>query len=154
MSLESCQDCGARWGDAGNCEEIFGSFLVHDYTDPGYGEVHALTVAAYMVQHRRYSDEGLRWIAKQLNAVLYDGVSSAELREIARADARRPEKPGESGRTWKVTRPANAPALPLIAWSMTIVDVAALAHDAASYRAAVRGWAAVTLREMTPWLPT
>lgn len=152
MSQEICPDCGARWGDAGNCEEVFGSFLVQDYTDPGYGEVHALTVATYMVQHRRYSDEGLRWIAKQLNAVLYDGISNAELREIARVDARRAEKSGQSGRTWKISRPAGAPELPPIAWSMTIADVAALAHDAASYRAAVRGWAAVTLREMTPWL--
>lgn len=152
MNAATCPDCGARWTDARTCEEIFGAFLVQDYTDPGYGEVHALTVATYMVQHRRYSDEALRWIAKQLHALLYTGISQIELREIARVDARRPDSPGASGRAWKVTRTANAPELPPIAWSMRITDVAALALDAASYRAAVRQWAAATLREMTPWL--
>lgn len=151
MDAKTCPDCGARWAGV-TCEEIFGDFLVHDYTDPGYGEVHALTVACYMVQHRRYSDEGLRWIARQLRAVLEDGLSNQELREIARADARRPEKPGESGRAWKVTRAPDAAPLPMIAWSMTIVDAYERTRDAESYRAAVRGWARVTLDEMQPWL--
>lgn len=151
MQQQTCPDCGARW-DGATCEEVFGDFLVHDYTDPGYGEVHALTVACYMVQHRRYSDEGLRWIARQLRAVLEEGLSNEELREIARVEARRPEKPGESGRTWKVTRTAAEPTLPPLAWSITIVDVFDCVRDAASYRAAIRDWARVTLEEMQPWL--
>lgn len=149
---DRCPECGARWTQAETCEEIFGAFLVHDFTEPGYGEVHALTVAAFMVQHRRYSDEALRWIAEQIRKVLEDGLTNPGLRQIAMVDARRPQAPGARGRTWKVTRSPNAPALPEIAWSMTIVDVAARAKDAESYRAAVRAWAAVTLREMQPWL--
>lgn len=151
MDAQICPECGARW-DGVTCEEIFGDFLVHDYTDPGYGEVHALTVACYMVQHRRYSDEGLRWIARQLRAVLEEGLSNEGLREFARVEARRPEKPGDSGRTWKVTRAPDAPPLPPVAWSMTIVDAFARVRDAESYRAAIRDWARVTLDEMRAWL--
>ena len=151
MDAQTCPECGARW-DGVTCEEIFGDFLTHDFTDPGYGEVHALTVACYMVQHRRYSDEGLRWIARQLRAVLEEGLSNEGLRELARVEARRPEKPGESGRTWKVTRTPDDPPLPRVAWSMTIVDVFAHVRDAESYRAAIHDWAGVTLEEMQVWL--
>ena len=88
----------------------------------------------------------------QLRAVLEEGLSNEGLRELARVEARRPEKPGESGRTWKVTRTPDDPPLPRVAWSMTIVDVFAHVRDAESYRAAIHDWAGVTLEEMQVWL--
>ena len=44
----SCPECGA----ADNlCQSRFDEFLVLEFTDPGYGAVHHLTVTAYMLQH-------------------------------------------------------------------------------------------------------
>lgn len=143
MSASRCPQCGAAWDSGLTCQDIFDDFLVHDYTDPGYGAVHALTVACYMVQHGQYSDEGLRWIARQLRAILEEGMSADELREVATHDV-------QPGRTWKVNRGPDDPGLPPIRWSMTIVDVFARVRDADSYRAAIRAWARVTLDEMQP----
>lgn len=142
----TCPECGASLEKDASCQEIFESFLVLDYTDPGYGAVHLLTVACYMIQHRRYSDEGLAWIEEKLRSFLEAGVPTEAIRRQAVKEV------GQDRRAWKVTRPPDAPPLPEIAWSVTIADVAANARDAGSYREWVRKWARATLDEMGPWL--
>lgn len=44
----NCSECGA----ADNlCKSRFDEFLALEFSDMGYGTVHNLTVAAYMIQH-------------------------------------------------------------------------------------------------------
>jgi hypothetical protein len=138
---EYCPICGASPVDGKSCEDIFNEFLVLEFTDPDYGTVHMITVAAYMVQHGRYSDEGLVWIKEQLRRHL-EGVSFQEIRREASSQV------SNSSRGWKVTRPTDAPPLPKVNWSMTIADVAKENHDAESYCRSIRKWGKVTLDEM------
>jgi hypothetical protein len=70
----TCSECGAVLQDESSCQEIFDSFLALEFEDPAYGEVHFLTVACFMIQHQRYSDEALAWIAQSLRAYLEEGV--------------------------------------------------------------------------------
>jgi len=49
-----------------------------------------------------------------------------------------------------IRRPADAPPLPKVAWSLTIADVAARMHDADSYCRLIEEWGRVTLKEMGP----
>jgi hypothetical protein len=139
-----CPECGAILNENESCQSIFDEFLVLEYTDPAYGAVHFLTVACFMVQHGRYSDEALAWIEGQLRAYLDEGVPAGHIRRQAAKET------NQGKRTWKVIRPADAPPLPKVAWSMTIADVAAQYQDAESYRALVTDWARRTLQEMKP----
>jgi hypothetical protein len=141
-----CPECAAILDEDTSCQAIFEAFLVLEYTDPGYGEVHMLTVACFMIQHGRYSDEALVWMAQKLRAYLEEGVSAEQLRQQATKEA------DQGKRTWKVTRQPDARKLPEIAWSMTIADVAAHYQDAGSYRDLVRQWAWSTLQEMRPFI--
>ena len=147
-----CPECGARQRDGKNCQTIFDEFLAWEFSDPAFGAVHMLTVACFMIQHRRYSNDGLAWIAQKLRETLEQGVSPAEIRRQVTREV------GQAQRGWKVTRQPGEPPLPRIAWSMTIADVdagcraASGAPDPARYRDLIHQWARVTLSEMTPML--
>jgi len=140
----TCPICGSPTGDDRRCDEIFGELMALEFTDPAYGEVHALTVATYMVQHGQYSDEALAWILPKIRALLEDGLTGEQLRKIAASDL------GDGPRKWKVTRRPGDRPLPRIAWEITISDVARQADDAGRYRAAVKDWARATLRQQPP----
>ncbi len=148
----TCSECGARQRDGKDCQAIFDEFLVWEFTDAAFGEVHMLTVACFMIQHGRYSDDGLAWIEQKLRETLEQNISPSTIRrQAARAV-------GQAQRSWKVTRQPGEPLLPPIAWSMTIADVAAGCRDASGapdavrYRHLIRQWAKTTLREMAPWV--
>ena len=141
----TCPECGAAL-DETTCQSIFDSFLALEFSDPAYGAVHMLTVACFMIQHMRYSDEGLVWIEKKLRDVLVNEVPVDEIRREAGRET------GQGKRTWKVTRQPGERALPKIAWSMTIADVSANTRDATTYCQMVTRWAMVTLAEMRPWI--
>jgi hypothetical protein len=137
-----CAECGADLPADTTCEWIFGAFLEKDYVDPGYGAVHFLTVSVFMIQHGRYSDKALAWIQPLMRDFLSEKLTQEQIRRLARPTT------DQTNRAWKVTRPADAPAAPRPAWSMTIADVAARAKDAESYRAAVKEWARRTLEQV------
>jgi hypothetical protein len=139
---ETCGECGARAGAGKSCQAIFDEFLALEFSDPSYGAVHFLTVACFMVQHGRYSDEGLKWIRGMLRRYFDEALSAEQLRELAGKDT------SSAQRTWKVGRAPGAPPAPRIAWRMTIQDVAAQQRDAESYRRLVRQWARETLSQM------
>jgi hypothetical protein len=147
---EPCPECGAIQPDGKPCQAIFDDFLVLEFSDPAFGEVHMLTVACFMIQHERYSDEGLRWIEKQLRDHLEGNVPVERIRRQAGREA------DQANRSWKVTRQPGARPLPKIAWSMTIADVDTGCRDehgepdAARYCELIRRWAGLTLREMRP----
>jgi Family of unknown function (DUF5946) len=138
----TCPDCGAIYPDDDTCQSIFESSLVLEYSNPDFGQVHFLTVACFMIQHERYSDDGLLWIYRTLSAYLDEGLTPEQLCRLAALDTQ------DGKRTWKVTREVGAPPLPRIAWSKTIADVALNYQDASSYRALVEAWARATAREM------
>jgi Family of unknown function (DUF5946) len=142
----TCPECGALLGEGETCQSIFESFLALEYSDPGYGKVHFLTVACFMIQHGRYSDDALVWIAEKLLLNLEEGVPAEKIRRRAAKETE------QSGRSWKVNRSPDAPPLPKIVWSMTIADVAARYRDTESYCELMIDWACSTLREMKPFL--
>ena len=158
MNLPTCLECGAALHDGLTCEAVFNEFLSLEFTDPEYGQVHMLTVACYMIQHGRYTDEALHWIEKSLQDYLEHGISSDQIRRQAAQEA------DQKRRRWKVTRTPEDPPQARIPWSMTIMDVAdrlgwqnemqfgSLHQDAERYRKLVRQWAATTLVEMQPLL--
>jgi hypothetical protein len=108
--------------------------------------VHFLTVATFMTQHGRYTDEAQAWIKQQLQANLEDNQPVERLRRLAQATT------SQANRTWKVVRGPGDPPAPRVAWDMTIVDVARrhdeAGLDAAAYREAVTDWARATLRQL------
>jgi len=140
----NCPDCGALLEQGTDCQSIFDTFLVLEFSDPGYGEVHMLTVACFMIQHGRYSDEALVWIEQKLHAYLQEGLAPETIRRQASNQA------SQGARNWKVTRQPGAKSLPKIPWSMTIADIASQYQDATSYRDLVTQWARITLQEMKP----
>lgn len=142
----TCPDCGAISQGENTCQSIFDAFLVLEFTDPTYGAVHFLTVSCYWIQHGRYSDEALVWIAQKLQAYLDEGISTGQMR---RQDA---QEIAQDKRIWKVTRRPSEPPQAKIAWSKTIVNVASKYRDAESYRDLVKQWARATLQEMKPLL--
>lgn len=137
--MKTCAKCGAVLPGGKTCESIFGEFMALEFTDPGYGRVHFLTVACYMVQHGGYSDEAYVWMQSALRNYLEDGHTSELIRQHA---AQGP------GRTKGIRRPADARPLPKVDWSMTISDVAAQMHDAESYCKLIEQWGRTTLKEM------
>jgi hypothetical protein len=121
-----CPGCGAVHREDTSCQAVFASFLALELSDPGYGEVHMLTVACYMIQHARCSDEVLLWIRDKLRAHLEGGLPVDAIRRQAGREA------GQRSRTWQINRPPGARPLPTIAWTMTIADVGGANHDATS----------------------
>ncbi len=139
---ETCPTCGASLPDGNDCQSLFDSFLALEFTDPAYGQVHFLTVACYMIQHNRYSDEALLWMAEKLRAHLEDGLPVQLIRQQASQESA-PDR-----RNWKIPRPAGAPPPPKVDWQMTIADVAANYRDAASYCDLVRQWVGSILQTL------
>lgn len=149
---ETCPECHAIHLQGKDCQTIFDEFMVFEFTDPAYGEVHMLTVACFMIQHGRYSDDGLAWIEQKLRENLEQGVSQFQIRRESSKEV------GQERRDWHATRRPGDPPLPQIAWSMTIQDVETGYRDAggtpnaARYRDLIRQWARTTLDEMQPWI--
>jgi hypothetical protein len=138
---ERCPECGAILPEGATCQSIFESFLALEYSDPAYYEAHFAMVSCFMIQHGRYSDEGLAWIKPVLRAYLDQGLSQAALRQLAAKDT------SSTTRTWKITRRPGDPPQPKINWSMTIADVARNCKDPESYIRLVNQWSETTSRE-------
>lgn len=141
-----CPDCGALWTAGESCQVAFDEMLALEYSDSGFGQVHLLTVACFMIQHRRYSDRALLWIRDMLHGYLVDGQPVEALR-AAMGQAAGPKR-----RDWRVERSAEDAMLAPIGWTMTILNVWRGQQDAASYRRLVTEWARVTLGEMGVWV--
>jgi hypothetical protein len=137
---ERCASCGAVLPPGRTCQSIFDECLVLEL-DPAYGKVHLLTVACFMIQHDRYSDEALIWIEPQLR----DNLNGVPVQHIRQRIAKETQ---QANRTWKVVREAGARSLPKVAWSVTIADVVPFLQDASGYCEQVQQWARATLQEM------
>ena len=139
---ECCPECGAVLSAGSTCHTIFEECLSLEYTNLAYGQVHLLTVACFMIQHGRYSDEALTGMQPLLRAALDEQLSAQHLRERAAKGM------SDATRSWKVIRQPDAPPLPKVAWSVTIADVAQSMQDPQKYCEQVKQWARVTLQQM------
>lgn len=68
----NCPQCGAL------CLPRFDEFLALEFSDPGYGAAHNLTVAAYMAQHSsRLTREGWLFERSLLREFVVEGKAPA-----------------------------------------------------------------------------
>jgi hypothetical protein len=122
------------------CQTRFDEFLVLEFTDAGYGAVHHLTVAAFMVQHSsRMTREGWMYERELLREFLIEKKSPAEIR-------RQIKNTVDSGkRTFKIKSKDGIPVISKTSWSKTILDVRA--DNAEVYCEDITAWARSVLEE-------
>ncbi len=139
---ECCPECGAVLPAGSTCQTIFDELQMLEFSDPAYFRVHFLSVACFMIQHGRYSDEALAWIQEKIHIYLDRQLTNQQLRQLIANET------SNATHLWKVTRQPDAPPLPKVAWTMTIIDVAQNMRDAESYCEQVKQWAYTTLQQM------
>lgn len=139
MSFD-CAWCGAYYATADDtCDARFDLALAREFEDPAYGIVHHLTVAAFMLQHNRYSHAGWLWTRSLLAAFVRDGLDPAEARRQHGTEL-------DSGqRDWSITRGPAFEQFDQIAWTRTIAGVRF--DNAADYCADIRAWAAAVVAD-------
>jgi hypothetical protein len=133
-----CPECGATATPDISCQTIFDECLIKEFTDPDFGAVHHLTVAAYMLQHSsKLSREGWLSMRELLREFLVENKSPQQIRRQNRAMV-------DSGnRKWKITSSDGLPKITLTNWTKTILDVHL--DSAESYCADVSAWARAAL---------
>lgn len=139
---ERCAECGAILPEGKTCKEIFDELQLLEIYDPAHYQVHFLSVACFMIQHGRYSDEALAWIHEKLRVYLDQELTHEQLRRLIANET------SNASRKWKILRQPGAAPLPKTEWSMTIIDVVKDAPDAETYCKQVRRLARVTLEQM------
>ncbi len=133
----NCPECGAP----GNlCQIRFDEFLVLEFTDAGYGAVHHLTVATYMVQHSsKMTREGWMYERDLLRQFLVENKPPAMIREQINDTI-------DSGkRTFKFKSKDGVPVIDKSTWKKTILDVRT--ENADVYCKDVTAWARSVLEE-------
>ncbi len=133
----NCPECGA----ADNlCQARFDELLALEFSDPGYGAVHNLTVATFMLQHSsRLSREGWLYERELLREFLVKNRSPEVIR-------RQNKDLVDSGkRTFKFKSKDGKPVIDKSTWRKTILDVRT--ENAEIYCEDVAGWARSALEE-------
>jgi hypothetical protein len=133
----NCPECGAS---DQLCQARFDEFLVLEFTDAGYGAVHHLTVAAFMVQHSsRMTREGWRYERDLLREFLVENKTPAMIRKQIKDTV-------DSGkRTFKFKSKTGVPVIDKTTWRKTILDVRA--ENAEVYCEDIAAWARAVLEE-------
>ena len=133
----NCPECGAP--DT-LCQTRFDEFLVLEFTDAGYGAVHHLTVAAYMVQHSsKLTREG--WLFEQnlLREFLIENKPPAYIRKQNKDVV-------DSGkRKFKIKSKTGVPVVEKTTWKKTILSVRTESTDV--YCEDIAAWARSVLEE-------
>ena len=135
----NCPECGAVNTDEKTCETHYQECLVKEFSDPRYGAVHHLTVAAYMLQHSsKLSLQGWLETRKLLREFLIENKPPAEIR-------RQNKNKVDSGRRkWNITSTDGIAKISRTDWTKTILDVRL--ENAEVYCADVTTWAHAALR--------
>jgi hypothetical protein len=135
--MMNCPECGAP---DHLCQPRFDEFLVLEFTDPGYGAVHHLTVAAYMVQHSsKMTREGWMYERDLLREFLVANKTPALVRKQIRDTV-------DSGkRTFKFKSKTGFPVISKTTWTKTILDVHA--ENAEEYCEDINAWARSVLND-------
>jgi hypothetical protein len=133
----NCPECGAP---DNLCQTRFDEFLILEFTDAGYGAVHHLTVATYMVQHSsKMTREGWLYERDLLREFLVENKSPSLIRKQIKDTV-------DSGkRTFKFKSKDGVPVINKTMWTKTILDVRA--ENAEVYCEDVTVWARSVLEE-------
>lgn len=133
----NCPECDAP---DSLCKTRFDEFLVLEFTDAGYGAVHHLTVATYMLQHSsKLSREGWLHERELLREFLVENKPPAFIR-------RKNKDLVDSGkRTFKIKSKDGKPVISKTTWTKTILDVRT--ENAEVYCEYVTAWARSVLEE-------
>jgi hypothetical protein len=133
----NCPECGAP---DQQCQTRFDEFLVLEFTDAGYGAVHHLTVAAYMVQHSsKLTREGWLFERNLLREFLIENKPPAYIRKQNKDVV-------DSGkRKFKIKSKTGVPVIDKTTWSKTILDVRS--DDTEVYCKDITAWASSVLEE-------
>ncbi|HLO16712.1 MAG TPA: DUF5946 family protein [Anaerolineales bacterium] len=133
----TCPECGAP---DHLCQTRFDEFLVLEFTDPGYGAVHHLTVAAYMLQHSsKMTREGWLHERELLKEFLVEKKSPAFIRKQNKVLV-------DSGkRKFKFKSKDGVPVIQKSIWKKTILNVRA--ENAEVYCEDINAWARSALEE-------
>jgi hypothetical protein len=124
-----CPECGAE-----NCQARFDEFLVLEFTDTGYGAVHHLTVATYMLQHSsKLTREGWLYERELLKEFIVEKKSPVLIRK------QRADLVDSGNRNFTFKSKDGKPVIAELAWTKTIRDVRA--ENAGVYSEDVTEWA-------------
>lgn len=133
----TCPECGAP---GTQCQTRFDEFLVLEFTDAGYGAVHHLTVAAYMLQHSsKLTREGWLHMRELLREFLVENKSPAFIRKQNR------DVVDGGKRGFKITSRSGERLIAKSEWTRTICDVRA--ETAGFYCADIEAWARAVLAD-------
>jgi Family of unknown function (DUF5946) len=133
----TCPECGAP---DNLCQTRFDEFLVLEFTDAGYGAVHHLTVATYMLQHSsKLTREGWRYERQLLREFLIENKSPAFIRKQNK------DLVDSSKRKFKIKSRDGLPIISKTTWAKTILGVRA--ENAEVYCQDVTAWARSVLEE-------
>ena len=133
----NCPECGAP---DRLCQTRFDEFLVLEFTDAGYGAVHHLTVAAYMVQHSsKMTRAGWSYERDLLRQFLVENKSPATIRRQIK------DTVDSSKRTFTFKSKDDVPVIDKTTWMKTILDVRT--ENADVYCEDIASWARSVLEE-------
>jgi len=133
----NCPECGAP---EILCKPRFDEFLILEFTDAGYGVVHHLTVAVYMLQHSsKLTREGWLHMRGLLREFLVENKPPAFIRRQNR------DLVDSGKRKFKIASKDGVPIINKSAWMKTILDVRT--GDAEVYCEDVTAWAKSVLEE-------
>jgi hypothetical protein len=114
-NIATYPECGAPEND---CETRFHEFLVLEFTDAGYGAVHHLTVATYMLQHSsKLTREGWLHMRELLREFLINNKPPAFIRKQNK------DLVDSGKRKFKIASKDGVPVIQKATWTKTILDV-------------------------------
>ena len=133
----NCPECGAA---DSLCQTRFDEFLVLEFTDLGYGAVHNLTVATYMLQHSsKMTREGWLYERDLLREFIVEKKSPSLIRQQVKDSV-------DSGkRKFRFKSKDGVPVINKTTWKKTILDVRA--ENAEVYCEDINAWARSVLEE-------
>jgi hypothetical protein len=133
----NCPECGAV---DGACEARFNEFLVLEFTDAGYGAVHHLTVAAYMLQHSsKLTKEGWLHMRGLLREFIVENKPPAFIRKQNK------DLVDSGKREFKIKSKTGERVIGKSTWAKTILDIRT--DDAEVYCADIAEWARAALKD-------
>ena len=133
----NCLECGAP--DI-LCQTRFDEFLILEFTDAGYGAVHHLTVATFMVQHSsKMTREGWMYERELLKEFLIENKPPQLVRKQMKDTV-------DSGkRKFKIKSTTGLPVIDKTTWTKTILDVRV--ENAEDYCEDINAWARSVLED-------
>jgi hypothetical protein len=127
----NCPECGAP---EILCQTCFDEFLALEFSEMGYGAVHNLTVAAYMLQHSsKLTREGWIYERELLREFLVENKPPSFIR------MQNKDLVDNGKRKFKITSSDGLPVIHKTSWTKTILDVCT--ENAKVYCEDIKMWA-------------